>query len=358
MPRKKPLSLNISLINGMDDDGDMHQDLGIIDDSMDDMTFRHEGLTIGRDYLRVQGTMLSQLDPSKIRMEQTLGRGACSRVVKGLLYYGDDDNIPVALKQIPLNSHDKQEMLSKELQALRKMDCECLVKLLGAFMESNTVTLVLEYMDCGSLESVFATSQKRLPNTVSAAIAYQILWGLSYLHYEGRLHRDIKPANILLHADGSVKLSDFGICSAVMLMDDDDDDDAAIMNTTVVGTTKYMALERLRGNEYSKPSDVWSFGLILLECVTGEFIFAKLESMIELVVTLEETEEDCLVLLGVEQLESLARQVLEGCLQIYPEKRMPASVLLKSPWFASEGIDSLDDARNVVKEYLLCASRV
>jgi serine/threonine protein kinase len=360
LSRRKPLSLNMSLINEMDDD--VHQNLGLVgsnddDDDDGDDIFRENGLSIGRDFLRIQGSTMSQLHPQSLDMEHTLGRGACSRVVKAMLH----KTTPVALKQIPLNSPDKQMMLSKELQVFANMDCDCLVKLFGAFLEFNTVTLVLEYMDRGCLESLLLSlSPGGLPEAVSAAIAYQTLWGLSYLHYEHRLHRDIKPANILLHRDGSVKLSDFGI-SAVM-------ETLHSMNTTVVGTTKYMSLERLRGKPYSQPSDVWSFGLVLLHCVTGKFVFADVESVVELVVTLEEMEDhaddddatttttthESFVTrsLGPDGGSESLRQLLEGCLQLQPEKRMPAHILVKSPWFASQGIQSLDEARAVVCDYL------
>lgn len=366
---RRPLSLNISLINEMDDDA--HQNLGLTDsndiDDHDDDILRFEGLSIGRNYLRIQGTTLLHMDPRSLEMEQTLGRGACSRVVKAMLRHRDDDNddddddnnndsddaivaskhrTPVALKQIPIQSSEKQNMLAKELQALAQTDCECLVKLLGAFLETNTVTLVLEYMDGGSLESLLHGGQ--LPDPVSAAITYQMLWGLSYLHFENRLHRDIKPANVLLHrTDGSVKLSDFGI-SAVMA-------GSCHMKTTFIGTMKYMSLERLRSKEYSKPSDVWSVGLIVLECITGTFCFADLDSVVELVVTLE----DMIATSGVSLMTGLdhefsepLRQLLEGFLQVRPEKRMPASVLMKSPWFEAEGIASLEHAKCVVQKYL------
>jgi serine/threonine-protein kinase OSR1/STK39 len=239
-------------------------------------------------------------------------------------------------------------MLSKELQILSQLDCECLVTLLGAFLESNTVTLVLEYMDYGSLDKLFL-SMKHLPDQVSAAITFQALWGLSYLHYEHRLHRDIKPGNILLHSDGSVKLSDFGISAVV---------DSLKMNSTVVGTMKYMALERLRNKEYSKPSDVWSLGLVVWQCLTGSFCFCKLESVVELVVTLEDvvssssSSGDSLLSIMDNEFDDNVRELLEGFLQVRPEKRMPACVLLRSPWFESEGVTSLEEAKVVIREFL------
>mmetsp|Transcript_17060 Transcript_17060/g.25829 ORF Transcript_17060/g.25829 Transcript_17060/m.25829 type:complete len:336 (-) Transcript_17060:53-1060(-) len=325
----KPLPINISLINGPMDEEDAAQELGMMS------TYRQEDFSIGRDFLRVKGDTLFKIHPSSIKMENTIGRGAFSRVIKA--NYEKDKT--VALKQFPLNCETRQEMLAKELKALIDVDCECLVKFLGAFFEMNIVTLVLEYMDRGTLNTILE-SGVALPNYTAAAATFQMLWGLAYLHFEACLHRDIKPDNILVHSDGSVKLSDFGISSN------------SKMNTTFIGTTKYMALERLRAKKYGPPSDVWSLGLVILHCVTGSFLFEDVESLLDLVITLEEQEEGgSLVPSEVEN--EYCRQVVEGCLQIKPEKRVPSSIMLRSPWFENANIKCVDDAKAEIKDFLL-----
>jgi len=349
--KKKPLALNLALINGPMDEVEgntaaLGYDNNGNDDNDNDTTYRHDGLSIGRDFVRLEGNTLSRGEfGTSLLMgnnnnnnndnnddQQLLGRGACSRVLKARFQLYQQDT-PVALKQFPLSTDERRDMLSKELQALHAMDCESLVKLLGAFFEANTVTLVLEYMDGGSLDDLLLSG--RLSDSLSAAIAFQTLWGLSYLHFESFLHRDIKPANILWHASsGAVKLADFGISTRRS---------NHAMQTTVVGTTLYMALERLRARPYGTPSDVWSLGLVICQCLSGTFLFHdSRRSVVELVVTLEddaiELPETC----------SGARQLLDGCLQVEPSKRMPASVLLKSPWFESVGIQNVEDAKNVV----------
>jgi len=107
-----------------------------------------------------------------------------------------------------------------------------------------------------------------------------MLWGVGYLHYENMLHRDIKPENVLFNSAGEVKLSDFGIASKR--------GEGVVMSNTVVGTTRYMSPERLRGQEYSTSSDLWSLGLVLFECVSGTNPFADICSPIELIQTIEE----------------------------------------------------------------------
>jgi serine/threonine protein kinase len=138
-----------------------------------------------------------------------------------------------------------------------------------------------------------------------ASVAFQMLWGLSYLHYERILHRDIKPGNVLLHSNGRVKLCDFGIAS---LSDQS-------LNTTIVGTSRYMAPERLRALPYGRSSDIWSLGLVLLECITGECPWKESNNIISLVVTVEDTSLDELV---PSFLKGDAREFLIGCLHQNP----------------------------------------
>ena len=92
-----------------------------------------------------------------------------------------------------------------------------------------------------------------------------------------------KPANVLVSSSGRVKLADFGIVSESRPpIDGDDDNDTTIMNYTVVGTTRYMSPERLHGKPYTKPSDVWSVGLVLLEIARGDSPFEDISSVVSL----------------------------------------------------------------------------
>lgn len=135
-------------------------------------------------------------------------------------------------------------------------------------------------MDRGSLLGLLRASpvarrkdsEYHIPERCLLVIAFQMLWGLSYLHFERILHRDLKPANILLHSDGSVKLSDFGIASQ--------QEEDGILNTTVVGTSRYMSPERLRSKRYGTPSDMWSYGLVLLECIQGKAPWENTNSIV------------------------------------------------------------------------------
>lgn len=289
-----------------------------LDESLDfhtgDTTYRQDGVSIGKDYLRLEGLTVTrgELTPESLSSHEIVGKGAFSTVRRAVWRRKavDIEPLSVAIKQFSLMESSKQrrEMLLKELRALCRMDNECLVHLHGAFLEADaeSVTMVLEFCDKGSLHDLLGNQHQRpLSEYMVAPIAYQTLCGLSFLHQHRLLHRDIKPQNILLHSNGSVKLCDFGIST---LGDQS-------LNMTVVGTTRFMAPERLRARTYGRSSDVWSLGLVLLECSTGVAPFDDVTSMVELVVTVEEASVEELV---PSSLDKNLREILIGCLRQEP----------------------------------------
>ena len=181
----------------------------------------------------------------------------------------------------------------KEITTLFKCDCVALVTCGGCFYKEGKISVALEYMDMGSLDQVIA-KYGPIPERVLAAMTFQVLWGLAYLKYEHRLHRDIKPQNILLNSDGQVKLTDFGIAREL--------ENSIGKAMTIVGTFKYMSPERILGEPYTYSSDVWSLGLVLLECATGKYPYSGINSMIEMAQTVTEAPRPrCLLTLRFRQ---------------------------------------------------------
>lgn len=308
-PQLKDLDLNIDLINQEEPAKKK------LEFEFGDTTYRQDGFSIGADYLRQDGRTLSRggalLPEALTQVDQILGQGAFSKVHKGMWKSKDDDRgtIPVAVKQCCIleSSPQRRAMLLTELKALCKVDCDCLVKFEGAFLQNDTVVLVMEYMDRGSLEQLLHAKPPILSTNFMAATAFQMLWGLSYLHHERVIHRDIKPGNVLLHSDGYVKLCDFGMAT----MSDQ------TLNTTMVGTTRYCAPERLRAKSYSRPSDIWSFGLVILELLTRQIPWSEADSIISLVMLVEETPVEELVPHGI---DADLRELLLACLHQNPGK--------------------------------------
>ena len=168
--------------------------------------------------------------------------------------------------------------------------------------------------------------------------------------------KDIKPANVLVSSSGRVKLADFGIVSKQKQLlrrsydDDGDINDGTVMNRTVIGTTRYMSPERLRGEAYKRSSDVWSIGLVLLEIVRGGVSpFEDVTSVVELVQTLDECRMNDFI---PKSTSNGLREILVGCFDHCPHKRIPASILLLSPWFPSHNVHEVKDASSLMMVYL------
>lgn len=131
---------------------------------------------------------------------------------------------------------------------------------------------VIEYMEGGSLLDLLRKHGK-LSEDVISVIATSVLEGLRYLHGMGIVHRDIKPSNLLLNRKGEVKIADFGVSKVVT----GTDTTPAKEDNSYSGTCAYMSPERIdpqtwdRDFSYGYPGDVWSLGVVVMECSIGRF---------------------------------------------------------------------------------------
>ncbi|TAQ90192.1 hypothetical protein B7494_g1456 [Chlorociboria aeruginascens] len=167
----------------------------------------------------------------------------------------------------------KKEMrrrIVRELQIMYDCNSEFIVNFYGAFLsDNNDVVMCMEYMDVGSLDRI---SSRFGPVRVDVLgkIAEATLGGLTYLYTTHHImHRDIKPSNILVNSNGQIKLCDFGVSGELVNSVAD----------TFVGTSTYMAPERIQGHKYTVKSDVWSFGLSIMELAIGKFPFDASEHL-------------------------------------------------------------------------------
>ncbi|KAI4379557.1 hypothetical protein MLD38_005837 [Melastoma candidum] len=172
-----------------------------------------------------------------------------------------------ALKVIQMNIEEStRKQIAQELKINQSSQCPYIVVCYQSFYDNGAVSIILEYMDGGSLAD-FLKIVKSIPEEYLAAICKQVLKGLLYLHHEKHIiHRDLKPSNLLINHRGEVKITDFGV-SAIMAS-------TSGLANSFIGTYNYMSPERIRGSMYSSKSDVWSLGLVLLECATGHFPYS------------------------------------------------------------------------------------
>ena len=148
--------------------------------------------------------------------------------------------------------------------------CPKIVAFYDAYLDSEqqTVSMVLEYMDGGSLQDFLDALVPGSPGLqnerVLAGIARDVLTALEFMHDRHIAHLDIKPANILLNTRGEAKVADFGLARQL-------EKEGFFHASTFIGTTKFMSPERLRGLPYSYSADIWSLGLTLLAVAMGQY---------------------------------------------------------------------------------------
>ncbi|MEX2550546.1 MAG: protein kinase [Nitriliruptoraceae bacterium] len=184
-----------------------------------------------------------------------------------------DDNLSrtVAIKLLhPHHANDRTvvERFERESRAAAQLNHPNAVRIYDTGREDDLVYLVMEHVDGPSLKDVLATAEQLDPVTV-AALGEQVAAALGEAHQHGLVHRDVKPANILIAADGTVKVTDFGIAKALSSTD-------ATLTTpgTVVGTAAYVAPEQLEDAEVDPRADIYALGVVLHECLTGRPAFS------------------------------------------------------------------------------------
>ena len=152
--------------------------------------------------------------------------------------------------------------LEREAEALRTVDHPAIVRPRGLIDDPDAPSLVMDFVSGRPLSERIADGP--LPRDEAIAIAGVVADALAVAHDHGIVHRDIKPANILVDDDGAVHLVDFGIAALM-----DAPGDGLTADSTMVGTLRYAAPERLAGGAVSPRSDVWALGAVLYEMVTG-----------------------------------------------------------------------------------------
>ncbi|OMO83072.1 hypothetical protein CCACVL1_11570 [Corchorus capsularis] len=194
-----------------------------------------------------------------------IGRGAHGVVYRALLSPSDD----FAVKKIMLTEHKRGSLsMVREIQTIGKVKHRNLIKLEDFWLRKDYGLILYRYMQNGSLHDVLHSQNptRILPWSVRYRIAIGIAHGLEYLHYDcdpAIVHRDIKPENILLDSDMEPHISDFGIAKLL-----DQSAAAAEPSISVVGTIGYIAPENAYTTTRSKESDVYSYGVVVLELIT------------------------------------------------------------------------------------------
>ncbi|CAI5741395.1 unnamed protein product [Peronospora destructor] len=282
---------------------------------------------------------------------EELGHGASGKVYKALYM---PTFILVAVKVIRVYDQTKRHQMVRELKSLyvnfvplaiatfpstsaatssaTQAACAELIVFYDAYTnpEVGSVSIILEYMDGGSLEDFLQSvtesdegkteylSEQKIANVAACGLK-----GLAFLHEHHQLHRDIKLSNMLINHRGQVKISDFGISR--------DLESTLAKATTFTGTLLYMAPERISGGMYSYPSDIWSFGLAVMACAIGKMPVPTKDGYWGVVHAVQEQPSPRLQDYG-DHFSPEFCDFLDQCLCKNPLSRPPAADLLEHPF--------------------------
>jgi serine/threonine protein kinase/sugar lactone lactonase YvrE len=205
----------------------------------------------------------------------------------GEVYRARDDrlNRDVAVKLLPQSVQDDPVRLARfkrEAQVLASLTHGNIAQVYGLEEQDGSHAIVLELVEGEDLSALI--SRGAMPVDEARQIALQIAEALEAAHEKGIVHRDLKPANVKLAPDGTVKVLDFGLAKALEPEPTSESAGYPTMSPTVtsaetrdgviLGTAAYMSPEQARGKPVDRRADIWAFGCVLFELLTGKPLFA------------------------------------------------------------------------------------
>ena len=201
----------------------------------------------------------------------------------GEVYRATDSHLkrPVAIKVLPASvasDIDRLARFQREAEVLAALNHPNIAAIYGLEKTAELTALVMELVEGEDLSAIIGRGP--MPLAEALPVARQIAEALEAAHEQGIVHRDLKPANVKVRADGAVKVLDFGLAKAA-------DPAASTLNAMqsptltaratqmgmIIGTAAYMAPEQARGKAVDKRADIWAFGIVVWEMLTGERVF-------------------------------------------------------------------------------------
>src|SRR5215813_9433126 len=252
----------------------------------------------------------------------------------------------VAIKVLPValaNDPERLARFEREARLLASLEHPNIGGIYGLEESNGTRALVLALIDGPTLADRIA--QNPLPVAEGTDVALQIAAAFEYAHDRGVIHRDLKPANVKITADGTVKVLDFGFAKA---MEEEPQTTAAGENSPTVtlgatrpgiilGTAAYISPEQVKGKRADRRSDIWSFGVVLYEMLTGQRPFGG-ESIGELLANVVKEEPK------LDVVPPTLHPLVARCLIKDPRKRLPsfaeARLMLEEPQWFSSGVST------------------
>ena len=276
----------------------------------------------------------------EIKKEKTkVGEGGM-----GLVYIGEWQGKQVALKKIKLNYNEKgnDNMLKRfinEINIIASMRHPNILLYMGTTIDENNYYMITEYLPKGSLYEYLHNKRKKLTEKQKIKIALQIAIAIQYIHSRKILHCDLKSSNVLLDENFKIKLSDFGLSYFM----------SEIPKGTVFGTYHWMAPEILNDGKYEITSDIFSYGMILWELLTGTTPYSNIfgnsivnkESIKNYIKQKFDNNEEIAPI--PKDGNIVLRYIASKCLKYRPEDRLSLDTIIKYLSKANKCYEEVDE---------------
>ncbi|KAL6522515.1 Serine/threonine-protein kinase sty46 [Orobanche minor] len=218
------------------------------------------------DHLKIpnDGTDVWEIDPQFLKFESKVASGSYGDLYKGS-YRSQEVAIKI-LKTERLNT-ELQKEFAQEVYIMRKVRHKNVVQFIGACTKPPNLCIVTEYMSGGSVYDYLHKQRGTFKLPALLKVAIDVAKGMNYLHQNNIIHRDLKAANLLMDENEVVKVADFGVARVKA--------QTGVM-TAETGTYRWMAPEVIEHKPYDHKADVFSFGVVLWELLTGKIPYEYL----------------------------------------------------------------------------------
>ena len=271
-----------------------------------------------------------------------LGAGASGEVY---LVQDTETKKKLALKTVKYTEDEKtKNQIETEVKLSTLLKHENIIRIYATYFLKGRINFVMEYMDKGTIADILKKI-KKIPEKFVGLITYQVVRGMTFCQKEKRIiHRDLKPSNILVNSKGEIKIADFGVSTIV--------EGSWAQKKTMIGTYIYMAPERIDADLYYINCDVWSLGIIVMECILGfyPYIIYNNNSLPKSVWNVHELIENNPVPQLDKNIYSLELiDFANQCLIKDPKKRPTPAQLMDHPFLQRYNKLSYDELANWIK---------
>ncbi|XP_061951754.1 serine/threonine-protein kinase STY13-like [Populus nigra] len=212
------------------------------------------------------------IDLRKLNMGTAFAQGAFGKLYRGT-YNGED--VAIKILERPGNSPEKAQVMEQQFQQevmmLANLKHPNIVRFIGACRKPMVWCIVTEYAKGGSVRQFLTRRHNRaVPLKIAVQQALDVARGMAYVHGLGFIHRDLKSDNLLIAADKTIKIADFGVARIEVQTEG---------MTPETGTYRWMAPEMIQHRPYTQKVDVYSFGIVLWELITGSLPFQNMTAV-------------------------------------------------------------------------------